>query len=149
MKETLLKLSENFYIKILFSHFALLLSWSFNGENQILLSVGSLIFLDTLTAIIAVVKLEGWAGYRSRAFSRSMSKVFRYLIFMYVARMVDKSLPIHIFAPIMDTFIVTTEASSILENFAKMGYTVPTSIVKKLKEYYTDKTAMGVGVKKE
>lgn len=134
MRETLLKLSEDIHLKAALAYVMVLLSWAFNGETQMLMAVGSLIFIDTLTGVITVLSLQGLAGYKSREFSRVMGKVFRYLIFMYVARVVDKGLPIHIFSPIMDTFIVTTEATSILENFAKLGYPVPTYFLDKLKK---------------
>ena len=38
----------------------------------------------------------------------------------------------------MDAFLVTTEAVSILENFAKMGYPTPTLLINKLKALFKD-----------
>jgi phage-related holin len=39
----------------------------------------------------------------------------------------------------MDSFLVLTEAISILENISKLGFPVPTTLVKLLKTYYDKK----------
>lgn len=139
MKEFFQKLFAHIEIKLILAQVFMLWSWAFDGETQILYAVGSLIFLDTVTGVYAVLVLEGFNGYKSRRFSEVLLKVIRYAVFMYVARVVDKSLPRHVFGPLIDIFVVTTEASSIFENFAKLGYTVPTSILNRLKSFFEKK----------
>ena len=55
------------------------------------------------------------------------------------ARLVDKQLPVHIASPIIDAFLSTTEAVSIFENLAKLGFPVPIILINKLKVFYENK----------
>jgi len=149
IKEVLLKLAEHLYLKFIVANIFLILSWSFNGEFQIILTVYSLIAIDTLTGCWAVLKLEGWPNFwsvlkgnskfKSREFFRSPAKFVVYLLMLYVSRVVDKSLPVPFASPIMDAFLIATESISILENFAKMGYPSPTFLINKLKTIYEKK----------
>lgn len=139
MREFLQRLFSHIELKLILAQIFILWTWAFGGETQILYAVGSLIFIDTVTGVYAVLSLEGFLGFKSRRFSDVLWKVVRYAVFMYVARVVDKSLPKNVFGPLIDIFIVTTEASSIFENFAKLGYTVPTGILIRLKSLFEKK----------
>jgi len=139
MKDIFKKFFDYVEIKALIAHFFLLLSWAFDGKVEIIYTIYSLIALDTITGVWAVVRAEGLAGFSSRKFFRSPMKFVVYLTFLYISRAVDKGLPVNLAAPIMDAFLVTTEAVSILENFAKLGYPVPTFLMEKLKTYFGKK----------
>lgn len=146
MKEILRRLFDYVEVKLLLAHFFVFLSWSFDGKTQIIYTVYSLIALDTVTGIWAVFRIEGVKGLSSRKFFRAPMKFVVYLTFLYVSRAVDKGLPVNLAAPIMDAFLVTTEAVSILENFSKLGYPVPTFLISKLKSYFEKKADDGQNI---
>lgn len=122
--------STNAEIKMVLIAVAIPLSWTFNGEYEALVAISSLIVIDFVTGTYAAIKNGSWS---SRTSIGGASKFFRYLVYMFVARAVDKVTPLHVFAPMMDTYLAVTEAGSILENFEKLGYPVPTMIINKLK----------------
>lgn len=136
MKEILSKLLQYPYIKVVVAQLFLLLAWTFNGEYQILGAVYTLILIDTVTGVIIASKNK---EVSSRGFFRSPTKCLVYFTMLMVSRLVDKSLPLKVASPIMDAFLVTTEAVSILENLSKLGYPVPTFLVNKLKTFYEQK----------
>lgn len=130
------KLTEFALLKWLVANFFVLLAWSFNGKVEVLATIYILIALDTVTGVwIAAKKNE----VSSRGFYRVVTKCFVYFIMLLVGRLVDKNIPLPIAAPILDAFLVTTEAVSILENFSKLGFPVPTILVNKLKAFYEKK----------
>jgi len=58
---------------------------------------------------------------------------------LIVGRLVDKTYQVAWVSAIIDGFIATTEAISILENISKLGYPVPLFLVTKLKAFYEKK----------
>jgi toxin secretion/phage lysis holin len=135
------KILDHWQLKLIVAYIFTGISWAFDGKVEILYVVYSLIAIDTFTGVWAVIRLDGIKGISSKAFFRSPKKFLVYLIMMYVSRMVDRGLPVHIASPIMDAFLVTTEGVSILENFAKLGYPVPVFLISKLKALYEKKSA--------
>lgn len=133
LKIVLFKISDFFYLKTFVASVFMALSWAFNGKTEILIVIYSLVVIDTLTALWAVLRNDGWRGLSSRKSFRGAGKFIVYLVFLYVTRMIDKTLPIAIASPIMDAFLVMTEAVSILENFEKLGYPAPVLLINKLK----------------
>lgn len=126
------KVFDGLPFKAVFASFMVPISWVFQQETTILISVYTLLALDTLTGIMCAIKGE---GLESSKLSRILWKCLIYFIMLVVGRIVDKHLPIGMAAPIMDAFIVATEGLSILENISLLGFPVPTSIVKMLKKY--------------
>ncbi len=136
MKEIIFKIIGFSNLKWLMSFIFLLFSWIFNGSAEILATIYILILLDTITGLrIASIKKE----VSSHKFFRVATKCLVYFIMLIIGRLVDKHVPIKFAAPIMDSFLVITESISILENFSKLGYPVPTMLVNKLKSYYEKK----------
>lgn len=133
VKDILGKLVEHIHFKLLLANISIFLAWAFDGDTTILKTIFTLIIIDTISGVWAVLKIEGWKGFKSREFVVAPVKLVVFITLMYVARTVDKSFPIHWAAPIMDTFLVTTEAKSILENFGKLGFPVPLVLLSKLK----------------
>lgn len=129
-------LTDNIELKSLFGSFAIVAGWTFNGEYQALIAIFSLVTIDFLTGTHHAVKTNTWTSRRCR---EGIVKYFRYLTFMFVARMVDKVVPLPFAAPLMDSFIVINEAGSILENFDKLGHNVPLFLIEKFKSYFKDK----------
>lgn len=123
-------------IKLFMSVIFILSSWIFNGDVEIIYAVFALIAIDTFSGVWIAVKGN---SVTSRDFFRSPRKCFVYMIFLIVSRICDKHLPVHITAPVIDAFLVTTETISIFENFAKLGFPVPTFLISKLKVFYENK----------
>ena len=136
MKTIFLKTIADFDCKIILSSFAVFFAWVFNGKFEAAYIIFTLFLIDNFTGI--------WYAWRtkninSRDFSRSPQKLLVYSIMLIVSRLVDKTLPVCAASSIMDTFIVCTEAVSILENLYKLGYPVPTFLVTRLKNFYDTK----------
>ena len=123
-------------VKAIFGLMALSLSWIFNGEYEALIAIYALVTIDFVTGTYYSLKNKTWNSRRSIS---GVGKLGRYLIYMLVARLVDKVVPLPFASPLMDTYIVITEAGSILENFQKLGYPVPTILLTKLKAFYDKK----------
>lgn len=133
LKFILFKISDFFYLKTFVASVFVALSWAFNGKTEILIVIYSLVVIDTITALWAVLKNQGWRGLSSRKSFRGAEKFIVYLVFLYVTRMIDKTLPLTLASPVMDAFLVVTEAVSILENFNKLGYPAPVLLINRLK----------------
>lgn len=127
---------ENGEVKMVIGFIAVFISWGFNGEYQALQAILCLIAADFLTGTHCALRTGTWNSKRAVS---SAAKLGRYVMFMLVARMIDKVVPLPFASPLMDTFIAVTEAGSILENFGKMGYPVPTILLNKLKTFYEKK----------
>jgi len=127
------KIVTLFPIKIILASFTVFGSWIFDGEVEILYTLYSLIMIDTLTGV--------WVASRknilsSRGFYRVAVKTFIYFLMIVVGRLVDKHTLIPLAAPMMDTFLVSTEGFSILENVSELGFPVPQKLIKMFKIYY-------------
>ena len=138
------KMGEFFHLKLFFGLIFTFLSWSFDGSVEILITIFSLLIIDTTTgtAIALYNKYLSKKGlftgdpkdiFSSRGIYRGPAKLIAYAIMVLVSRLADKHIPLSVFSPMMDTFLVSTEAYSILENFGKMGFKVPTTVISKLK----------------
>ena len=123
-------------VKAIIGMVAISLSWTFNGEYQALIAIFSLVILDFMVGTHGAIVRGEWSSRRSLA---GVGKFGRYLSYMFVARMVDKVVPLPFASPLMDTYIVVTEAGSILESFQKQGCPVPTMLLTKLKAFYDKK----------
>ena len=140
------KLGEFFHAKAFFSFIFIGLSWIFDGSYEIIVTVFVLLAIDTLTGMSiafrnTLLKRKGlYTGpddklFNSRGIYRGPFKLCVYACFIFVSRLVDKHIPLPFFSPAIDAFIVTTEAYSIFENFAKMGFVAPSTIIEKLKSF--------------
>lgn len=138
MKNIFIKLTEYPLYKILVAQIFLFLSWIFNGKTEIVMAVYTLIVIDTITGVWIAAKSS---NITSRGFFRAPVKCAVYFAMLAVSRLVDRTMPIPLAAPVMDAFLVTTESVSILENFSKLGYPVPMFLVTKLKTFYENKPA--------
>lgn len=138
------KLGEFFHLKLFFAITFTFLSWSFDGSVEIIVTIFTLIAFDTLTGTGIAIrnKLLSNKGlflgpsekvFSSRGLYRGPVKVVVYFTMILVSRLVDKHIVPHVASPMMDAFLVSTEGYSILENFAKMGFSVPTTLIGKLK----------------
>lgn len=128
---------ENGEVKAVLGMMMVFFSWSFNGEYQALMAICTLRAIDFATGTRWAIKNKCWS---SKVSTLGFAKTGRYLTYMLVARMVDKVVILKFASPLIDTYIVVTEAGSIFENFFKLGYPVPTILVNKLKTFYEKKS---------
>lgn len=133
IKEVILKIIDFIDLKVFVSNVFIFMSWIFKDQTEILGIVYSLIALDTFLGVLSALKLGGIKELSSKKFFRGAGKFFVYLLFLYVSRMIDRTMPLPIASPIMDAFLVTTEAISIFENLKKLGYEAPALLIEKLK----------------
>jgi len=138
------RLGEFFPYKMILSLIFVFFSWSFDGKIEIMYTIFTLIVIDTLTGTAIAIKnkwlfnkglYNGEIGkiFSSRGIYKGPVKVVVYFLMILVSRLVDKHIAPQWASPAMDAFLVSTEGYSILENFAIMGYSVPTTIISKLK----------------
>lgn len=109
------------------------MSFGFDGiHNKAFLAVFILIIADFVTAVFACYT-KG-VCIRSSKFVRTPIKLAVYFGLIYIARVSEFTVPIlHNFLDeTMIAFIATTELVSILENIHKMGYPVPSNLIKKI-----------------
>jgi len=130
------KIFNLFHLKMIFAFFMICFSWIFEGDYQILISLYALVLIDTITGVWYTAKQQ---NITSRGFFKAARKSFVYFLLIIVARIVDKHTPIDVASSIMQAFLIGTEAFSILENINKLGFPVPTKLVKLLKIYYDKK----------
>ena len=112
--------------------------WTFGPKDTMLLVIAALVAIDTFTGVWKAAR-EGKLS--SRGISRVMAKLIVYFIFMATGALVDKSLPIAFALTMMWSFIAITEALSIIENIAQLGFPVPTLLVKMLLDLKNKDTA--------
>ena len=116
---------------------SLALSWMFPAPNTHpgMAIALLLLILDTLTGAVAAV-IQGH-GLSSRRFGRVIIKFFGYSVLIIVAHVVPKAMwpeAEAVAVTIALGLIVTTEATSVLENLIKMGLPIPLQIVALLKD---------------
>lgn len=133
IKDVLIKLQDQAPLKMFVGIILTMLSWVFKGDVEIVIVIYTLIFFDTFTGVWIALNNH---SVSSRGFFRSPVKCMVYFMMIIISRLVDKTLPITIASPVMDAFLVTTEAVSILENLSKLGFPVPTFLIKRLKTFY-------------
>lgn len=150
LKHVFEKVCDFFYVKIFVAAMFLFLSKVMDGSGQIIMTIFILLFLDTITGAYIALKNSSlnkkglYSGpqsalFNSRGLYRGPFKLSVYFLFILVSRLVDKNIPYPFASPTIDAFLVTTEAYSIFENFAKMGFAAPTSLLLKLKELASTK----------
>jgi len=127
LKNIFLNVTEINFGKIIVSFLALTYNYLFQNDASILMIIYLLICIDTITGF--------WIAYRKRnikssAFVRVTMKCFIYFLLIIVGRLVDNVVPVKFAATIMESFLAITEALSILENIGKLGFPVPTKLIK-------------------
>ncbi len=136
IKNIFIHIGDNYHYKLLVSAILFSFNWVFDGKYEVFGVVYGLMLLDTFTGVWWALKNK---QVSSRAFSGWIPKFFAFSIMLVVGRLVDKTYQVAWVSAIIDGFIATTEAISILENISKLGYPVPLFLVKKLKAFYEKK----------
>lgn len=115
-------------------------------DGKELLAVFVLLIIDLITGVMKARKNNTWKG--STGFRRTAEKFFVYLLMIGTASVVDKQFTdtyttlSNVFgfqvstksaSMVMNLFLVSTEAISILENISALGWPVPLKLLQFLK----------------
>ena len=130
-KEIMSQVLKHHWLKAIVSFLLCSYTWLFNNPN-ILLAVYALIIIDTATGTIKAVKKRELS---STAFFRVLIKCMIYFVLIITGRLVDKIVPVGFASSIIESFLVVTEALSIIENVSFLGFPVPIQLVKILKQF--------------
>ena len=93
--------------------------------------VFALVILD---AVVGVMKARKQGNFRGSAgFKRSAQKFLVYVVMLLAAGILDMEFPGQYASNTMKTFLMVTEAISIMENISALGWPVPLKILQMLK----------------
>jgi toxin secretion/phage lysis holin len=126
---TLANVCDHVYLKACLSVCALGFNWLFETRRQAVMVVALLLLLDTITG---AMKAYHEHELSSGGFFRCATKCTVYFILMATASLVDKAMPISFASSVMVTFLAATEALSVMENLARLGFPVPSFLVNRL-----------------
>ena len=101
------------------------------SDHKVLIAVYTLIAIDTVLGFLAACRRK---EISSSAFFRVLIKCTVYFAMILTGRLVDQVVPIAFASSIIESFLVMTEALSILENSSKLGVPIPIKLVKMLKQ---------------
>lgn len=125
--EYILKIFEMWKIKIIIGSFIMIFS-PFKISLLILLV---LIILDTITACSYAIKIK---KFTSRRFQRAVKKIAVYFTTVFVIRLLEVGvmtlIKTDIATRLILSFLILTEAISILENLTLLGLPIPPAILK-------------------
>lgn len=130
-KEIFNQITKYHWLKASLSILACGYVWLFNNP-KILIAVYILIIFDTVTGTFKAVKKK---DISSTAFFRVLIKCLIYFILIITGRLVDKVVPVGFASSIIESFLVVTEALSIIENLSWLGFPVPIQLVRILKQF--------------
>jgi len=117
-------------VKFLLSTGAATFHWVFGGNTEGLAAVTALVFIDTFTGAYKAYK---FGKLSSNGFFRFALKNVVYMVLIATASLVDKTMPIAFASIITITFLAATEGISIMENLRAVGFSVPTTLLERLK----------------
>lgn len=102
-------------------------------NHDALIALTALISIDLVTALIAKYKIG--EEIESRKVLKSVTKLVIYGLFVSAAHLTERIVP---GATFMDevaiSFLAVTELVSVMENIAKMGYSMPQKLLNNLKQ---------------
>ncbi len=113
------------WVKIVGSFFGMAAAWVFDDTRGYMpaVIVACLIALDSISGMIAAV-ING-PGLNSKRAKRILVKFIIYGIAIATGRLVDKLVPVPVFAVVIEVALGLTEAQSIIENCGAAGMPIP------------------------
>jgi len=126
-------IGDNWFFKVILGSLLSLNDWVFHPKHDTVTIVMAFIALDTLTGLMKAFK-NGTVS--SSGFFRCAVKIVVYFSLLATGALLDRvtSMDAIISAlSVMATFLSTTEAISVLENAAGLGFKIPTQVIKMLK----------------
>lgn len=131
IKEIFYSIVNDSSVKIIVAYFMCCYAYLF-GNGDVLIPVFVLVILDLITGLLKATKLKDLNSPGAR---RGAMKFAVYLILIAMANVIDREFPGQYASTIMKSFLMVTEAISIMENIGAMGWPVPTKLLKYLKNY--------------
>ena len=126
--------------KGLLSIFVIVGAVLFGTENYHILGLlGILVVIDMITGVMASIKLGH--SISSRRILKTATKVTVYLLFFSAAHLTGSIVP-PMEAIIVNgviSFLAITEFISVIENIAKMGYSIPRRLLNQLSDFENSK----------
>lgn len=101
------------------------------GDGKIFIPVFLLVFMDAVVGVMKALKNKTFSW--SQGFKRSGQKFTVYVIMLLASGILDVEFPGNYATTTMKTFLMVTEAISILENIGDMGWPVPIKLLDFLK----------------
>lgn len=133
-KEIWVSIWSHAVTKTIFSGVLTVAAFLFGEENyEMLLLLGVLVVIDLLTGMIAAVS-QGQPIESRKAF-KTATKTVVYLLFFSAAFLTHKIVPYSDFIKTgVISFLAITELLSVMENMAKMGYSLPAKLLNQIRE---------------
>lgn len=107
------------------------LDFFLGGNKQTVFAIFVLVSLDFITALMAKFKIK--EPIESKKALKTVTKIVVYGLFISAATITEKTVPGTTFMDeVAISFLAITELISIMENIAKMGYTMPQKLLNQL-----------------
>ena len=100
------------------------------GNGMVLVPVFILVIFDSITGFMKAAKNRELS---SSGWSRVAMKFFVYIVMLGTAGVLDHEFPGNYATTTMKTFLMVTEAISIMENIGELGWPVPLKLLEFLK----------------
>jgi len=100
-------------------------------EGKAFVPVFALVILDAIVGVMKAKKNGTFKG--SQGFKRSAQKFLVYVVMLLASGILDMEFPGQYASGTMKTFLMVTEAVSIMENISALGWPVPLKLLKMLK----------------
>ena len=126
-KAILVSVKSNLWLKAMLSTMACAWLYIF-PDTSVMIPVFSLVILDSIVGVMRAVKDGEFVS--SRGFIRSATKVTVYLVMLGAGGIIDREFPGEYASTVIKSFLMITEAISIMENIKGLGWPVPTSVFK-------------------
>lgn len=123
------QVGDNSFLKLLTAYLTCGYAYAF-GDGTVLIPVFFLVILDGILGVSVAIKNK---EVSSRGFIRGALKFLVYLILIATAGILDREFPGQYATTVMKTFLMITEAISIMENVNALGWPVPLKLMEFLK----------------
>lgn len=123
------QVGDNSILKLLTAYSMCIYAYVF-GDGSVLIPVFFLVILDGVTGVMVAMKNKSLS---SRGFIRGALKFLVYLILIATTGILDREFPGQYATTTMKSFLMVTEAISIMENVGALGWPVPLKLLEFLK----------------
>ena len=131
-KNILLNVGDHGFLKAITATLFCAYSYLFN-DGSVLIPVFTLVIFDSITGVMKACKAKELS---SQGFVRVAMKFTAYLIMIATAGVLDREFPGQYATTSMKSFLMVTEAISIMENIGALGWPVPLKLLEYLKVHH-------------
>ena len=131
-KDIIVQVGNDGFLKLLVAYFMCFYAYAF-GDGTVLIPVFLLVIFDGILGVIKAIKNK---EVSSRGFIRGALKFLVYLILMGMSGILDREFPGQYATTTMKSFLMITEAISIMENVAALGWPVPLKLLEFLRMHH-------------